>query len=150
MTGGPITIINAPSETNVRVPVLLLDDLRILLLEDEPLIAIDVEQLCTDHGARSVTIVQHLAQIDAGEVRNLFDAAIIDLMLGGQSTLGFAQRLLEQDLPFIIASGRSAQEMEALLPGIAIVEKPYSGMDLVEALAAACARPPRVRQPTSP
>jgi len=150
MTGGPITTINAASGMNVRVPVVLLDDLRILLLEDEPLIAIDVEQLCTDHGARSVTIVQDLAQIDAGEVRSLFDAAIIDLMLGGHSTLGFAQRLAEQNLPFIIASGHSAREVETLLPGIAIVEKPYSGMDLVEALAAACSRPPRVRPPASP
>ncbi|TIX32026.1 MAG: response regulator, partial [Mesorhizobium sp.] len=38
----------------------LLDGLRILVLEDEFLIAMDVEQLCRDHGAAEVTIAREI------------------------------------------------------------------------------------------
>ena len=36
----------------------MLEGLRILLLEDEFLIAMDVEQLCRDHGAADVAVAQ--------------------------------------------------------------------------------------------
>lgn len=119
----------------------LLHDLRILLLEDESLIAMDVEQLCRDHGARLVDPVASLAQIDHGNLAARYDAAIVDLMLAGQSALDFAAQLKRQDIPFVVASGyTSAQEIDLLLPGTLVVEKPYSGDDLVEALGAACGR----------
>ncbi len=83
----------------------MLDGLRILVLEDEFLIAMDVEQLCRDHGAGDVVIARDLAEIDGKDVAAQFDAAIVDLMLGGASTLDFASRLREAGLPFVFASG---------------------------------------------
>src|SRR6476469_6347138 len=71
----------------------LLDGLRILVLEDEFLIAMDVEQLCRDHGAQEVVIARDLTEIDDRKVATQFDAAIVDLMLGGTSTLEFAAGL---------------------------------------------------------
>lgn len=82
----------------------LLNGLRVLLLEDEVLIAMDVEQLCLDNGAATVKTVRDLAETEAANPA-LFDIAIVDLRLGGQSTLGFARRLNEMDIPFIFASG---------------------------------------------
>lgn len=63
-----------------------LNGLRVLLLEDEVLIAMDVEQLCLDNGAAMVKTVRDLAEIKAANPA-LFDIAIVDLRLGGQSTL---------------------------------------------------------------
>lgn len=117
----------------------LLSDMHILVLEDEFLIAMDVELLCRDRGARDVTIVQELPQPETGTLE--FNAAILDIMIGGQSTLPFAKRLQEQCIPFIFASGYSdSEEILAAFPGIALVSKPYSGDDLIEALAGACGR----------
>jgi len=125
---------------------LLLDGLRILLLEDEFLIAMDVEQLCRDHGASEVTIMRNLSEIDQQSSSIQFDAAIIDLMLGGESTLDFAKSLYNRKVPFIFASGYSdGAEIETDFPGVILVSKPYSGADLVEAVAASCGRPPHVQ-----
>jgi CheY-like chemotaxis protein len=115
----------------------LLDGLRVLVLEDEFLIAMDVEQLCRDNGAADVTIMRELAEIDL-DGPLAFDVAIVDLMLGGASTLGFAGRLRDRGIPFIFASGYSNQEdITADFPDTVLVPKPYSGADLVEAAAAA-------------
>jgi DNA-binding response OmpR family regulator len=119
----------------------LLDGLRILVLEDEFLIAMDVEQLCRDNGAGEVVIARDLAEIDGRHVAAQFDAAIVDLMLGGASTLDFASGLRTAGVPFVFASGYSdADEIKASFPGIKLVGKPYSGEDLVQAVAAACGR----------
>jgi DNA-binding response OmpR family regulator len=123
----------------------LLDGLRILVLEDEFLIAMDVEQLCRDYGAGDVVIARDLAEIDRKSVASQFDAAIVDLMLGGASTLDFASRLHESGVPFVFASGYSdMDEIKVSFPNIRLVTKPYSGDDLVEAVAAACGRGPGV------
>jgi CheY-like chemotaxis protein len=115
----------------------LLDGLRVLVLEDEFLIAMDVEQLCRDNGAAQVTIARDVAEIDLGGP-SVFDVAIVDLMLGGRSTLGFAALLRERGIPFVFASGYSNQaEIDANFPGVSLVQKPYSGADLIEAVASA-------------
>lgn len=119
----------------------LLNGLRILVLEDEFLIAMDVEQLCRDYGASEVTVARCLAEIDQESFSAQFDTAIIDLMLGGVSTLGFAKTLFDQKVPFVFASGYSdIGKIEADFPGVTLVGKPYSGADLVEAVAASCGR----------
>lgn len=113
--------------------------LRILLLEDEFLIAMDVELLCRDHGAAEVIIKGSAGELD--EPIEDFDVAIIDLMLGGTSTLPFAKRLRERGKPFVFASGLAGDdELLATFPDVRVVGKPYAGADLVEAVAAAAGR----------
>jgi len=121
----------------------LLDGLRVLLLEDEFLIAMDVEQLCRDNGAADVTIAGNLDEIDQESVPSSFDVAIIDLMLAGASTLDFARRLRDAGFPFVFASGYSdTEELHATFPDVVLVAKPYGGDDLVEAVAAVAGRKP--------
>jgi len=119
----------------------LLSGLRILILEDEVLIAMDVEQLCRDNGAADAVIVRDLAEIDRRDRPADFDAAVVDLMLGGVSTLDFAAQLRSAGVPFVFASGYSdADEITGSFPEVRLVSKPYSGDDLIEALAMACGR----------
>jgi CheY-like chemotaxis protein len=121
----------------------MLEGLRILVLEDEFLIAMDVEQLCRDHGAVDVTVARSLEEI--GEGLDV-DAAIIDVLLNGVSTLDFAAGLEETGTPFVFASGYSdSGEVAKRFPDVAMVGKPYSGNDLIEAVAAACGRIPASR-----
>ena len=118
----------------------LLEGLRILVLEDELLIAMDVEQLCRDHGAVDVAVAGELDEID--DTLD-FDAAIVDVLLGGVSTFDFAARLREAGTPFVFASGYTDNaEVAKLFPDVAMIGKPYSGKDLIEAVAAACGRIP--------
>lgn len=112
-----------------------LSGLRILVLEDEALIALDVEQLCRDNGAREVTIASNIGE--ARELSLAFDAAIIDVMLDGEATFDFARDLQAAGIPFVFASGYdNLDDVFASFPGVTLVSKPYAGTDLVEALAA--------------
>jgi CheY-like chemotaxis protein len=126
------------SDPNLRN---VLAGLKILVLEDEFLIAMDVEQLCRDHGASDVEVCATLKE-DLADVTS-FDAAIIDVMLGGRSTLDFAMRLKERDVPFIFSTGYADnQDIAQRFPGVAVVGKPFSGEVLISAVAAACRRSP--------
>ena len=119
----------------------LLAGMRILVLEDEILIAMDVEQLCRDNGAADVVIARNLAEIDPDRAASEFDAAIVDVMIDGTSTLAFARHIHERNVPFVFASGYTdLDEIFTEFPGVAVVGKPYAGLDLVEAVAAAVGR----------
>lgn len=127
---------------------LALAGMRVLVMEDEILIAMDVEQLCRDHGAAEVVVVHALEQeMHDGLLAQNFDAAILDVALGGQSTLPFAARLVARGVPFIFATGHvdnagqrdnaGRADNESLFedfPGVAIVGKPYGETMLIEAL----------------
>jgi len=109
--------------------------MRILVLEDEILIAMDVEQICRDDGATDVVIARTLEE---AEKATAFDAAVVDVMLGVDSTLPFAAKLRAGGIPFVFASGYSdTEEITSEFPDVRVVGKPYSGADLIMALAAA-------------
>jgi DNA-binding response OmpR family regulator len=115
----------------------LLEGLRILVLEDEFLIAMDVEQLCRDNGAIEVEIRTTMEDLDEGQLAG-FDAAIIDVMLGGVSTLDFARRLAERGVPFIFSTGYADnRDIARLFPDVGVVGKPYSGEALIAAVVTA-------------
>jgi CheY-like chemotaxis protein len=119
----------------------LLDGLTILLLEDEFLIAMDVEQICRDHGAHDVVIARTVDEAHAVATGSHFDAAIVDMMLAGSSTLEFADVLKSRGVPFIFASGYAdAPALARNFPSVPVVAKPYGGSDLMDALASACRR----------
>ena len=118
----------------------LLNGLRVLVLEDEFLIAMDVEQLCRDNGAADVIVAGALSGIDLDGSPG-FDVAIVDLMLGGVSTLDLARQLRARAIPFVFASGYSStDDIVAEFTDIPMVPKPYSGADLIEAVAAVAGR----------
>lgn len=119
----------------------ILAGMRILVLEDEYLIAMDVEQLCRDYGAEDVVILRSLESAGAHLEAGNFHAAILDVMLSGQSTIDFAQHLTTRAIPFIFATGYS--ELDDLFngfPDVSVVAKPYAGPAIIEAMQRALAR----------
>jgi CheY-like chemotaxis protein len=122
------------------LPSNALAGLRILLLEDEYLIAMDVEMLCRDHGAADVIIRHGIDDFGPDENLDGFDVAVIDLMLSGVSTRPFAERLQGMNRPFVFASGYVDDETMAAFPGVRVVSKPYAADDLIEAIAEAVGR----------
>lgn len=112
-----------------------LSGLRVLVLEDEFLIAMDVEHLCRDHGAEAVTILRSVAEAETLQA-GAFDVAILDVRVGGRSSLDLAGRLHARRVPFIFASGYG--KADGLFDGFAevpMVSKPYGASALMGALA---------------
>ena len=107
---------------------------RVLIVEDEVLIAMDVEQICLEHGARSVLIASTVPAVSVLDL-TAFDVAILDREVGGQSTHTIARSLAEFGIPFVFTSG-FPDELEstefALGP---LVLKPDSTEAMLDAVA---------------
>ncbi len=104
---------------------------RILIVEDEFLIALTAETFLADLGAVVVgpayTIREGLALAE-GEA---LDAAILDVNMGGQRSDPIAAVLVERRIPFILATGYGEREGQR---GIPVVDKPYTASQLATAL----------------
>jgi CheY-like chemotaxis protein len=118
---------------------------RVLLVEDEPFVAMVAQQLLEDDGF-SVTVAAtgHQALSCAGPGAAELDAAIVDLGLPDMRGEELVARLrsLREDLPVVIASGYGLAEMRATFRGHArmgFVSKPYDGRALCQALDDAAA-----------
>lgn len=110
---------------------------RVLLVEDEPFVAMVAQQLLEDDGFEVVHVAtggQALSQAQDG-----VDAAIVDLGLPdmrGEDVVA-RLRLIRRDLPVVIASGYGLAELSATFKGhdrIGFVSKPYDGQALTRAL----------------
>lgn len=107
---------------------------RILLLEDEPIIAMTLADLledrgCTVHLAHSLSAASDA--IEDGE----FDAAILDINIAGNKSYGVAERLLHLAVPFVFASGYGDATHPAHLRNVPTVAKPYRLPSIAAALA---------------
>lgn len=118
-----------------------LGGMHVLVLEDEFLIALDVEQLCRDHGAAEVVIIRDFSELGPELLaRHTFHAAVLDLMLGGHPTTTFASLLVERAIPFVFATGYT--DGDGLLDDftdVPVVGKPFAGRELIAALDAVIA-----------
>ncbi len=109
----------------------------ILIVEDEPLIALMLEDFLESLGHNVVgtceTLEEALDRVDAGG----FDVAIIDVQLKeGKQVWPVADRLAEAGTPFVLATGGHVDPPPAQHAGAPILAKPYT----IDAIAPALAR----------
>jgi len=106
---------------------------RILLLEDEGLIALDIETALQDAGVAEVTTVSNVADALGAIDGSMFNAAILDLRLGADSwSYDVARRLREKGTPFIFSSGSA--DVDDAYRDVPLVAKPFSSDQLVAKL----------------
>ena len=121
-----------------------LDSARVLLVEDETMIAMNIEALCKEHGAEDVVTIASFNALgpdilEAGRI----STAILDIKISDNWTDEFARLLQSRRIPFIFATGYAANhQVFETFNGVAIVEKPYKDSDLIEALAQAIGSSP--------
>jgi DNA-binding response OmpR family regulator len=99
--------------------------MRVLIVEDEGFIALDMESALTDAGCEIVGVA---ASVD-GALTILddkgCDAAVLDANLGGEDTAPIAAALRARQIPFLVVSGYERQR-----PGVfadaPFLAKPYT------------------------
>jgi DNA-binding response OmpR family regulator len=111
---------------------------RVLIVEDEFLIALDYESGFRDAGAEIVGPLRKLAEALATPLDS-FDAAVLDAKLEDGFCYPFAMRLLEAGIPFVIATGRSRDDLPEELKGVPCLDKPLDAETLVHTLTARAA-----------
>lgn len=111
-----------------------LDGIRVLLVEDEPLIALDCETMLRRLGVGQVLCATNVPDADAAIARGNFDVAILDVAVGDSNSLQLCQRLKARSIPVGIMSGYSSDDLPQELRSMPFVSKPFSATQLGELL----------------
>ena len=115
------------------------DTRSILIVEDEPLIAMMLEDflLSLGHEVRATceTVSEALKAVQAAD----FDLAILDVNLKGESVWPVAAELRDREIPFILASGGHVDPPPAEFKNVPMIDKPYTIDRVTPALEAALA-----------
>lgn len=88
--------------------------LRILVIEDEPLIAYDLADFLDDMGWECIGPVTDLSTAPYESGTNALDAAILNLIINGKHAYSVAEILSARNIPFGFASGVGRADIEAL------------------------------------
>ena len=116
-----------------------LDRLVVLLVEDDPIIGLDVAQTLADAGATVIGPVHTVAAALKYLEHRDFDVAVVDFRLETQTSTAVAERLLRERRPFLFHS--SSIEAFDAYPGVILVKKPSRPEQLVAAVAAVAGKP---------
>ena len=109
------------------------EDLRVLYLEDEPLISMDTADFLRELGFGDVRAVLKLKAAHAALDQGDFDLAILDINLGrGETSMELGRSLLAAGTPVIFASGNGADSKGLVAEGFRFLEKPFSHNGLKE------------------
>jgi CheY-like chemotaxis protein len=100
---------------------------RVLLVEDEAMIAMLVEDMSEDLGHELVTVATRLEEALTAARNEAVDLAILDLNLGGVLTYPAADVLAERGIPFIFATGDGSGGLKEAYSTRPALQKPFNG-----------------------
>lgn len=107
---------------------------RVLVVEDEAMIAMLVEDMILDFGSEVVGPASKIEEaLDLARNAQL-DAAILDVKVGEAVVFPVADLLRERGTPFIFATGYGSQGLPSRFVGSPTLPKPFSYEVLTEVL----------------
>lgn len=109
--------------------------LRVLIVEDEMLVALLAEALVSDLGHHPVGPAYCLDTAVELALNEPLDAAMLDMNLGDAKSFPVADILRERGVPFFFATGYGVEAVKSLYGEAPAIAKPYSLSDIRTALA---------------
>jgi CheY-like chemotaxis protein len=118
----------------------ILDGKRVLIVEDEALIAMLAEEMVAElgcvHHATAPSVAKALAVVEAGG----FDLALLDVNVARERVFPVADALEAKGIPFAFASGYGEGDLPEAYKAHSLLSKPYSTAQLRGALLLALTR----------
>lgn len=106
---------------------------RVLVVEDEVIVAMQLEDLLLDMGCDVIGPACRIEDaLELAESENL-DAAVLDVNINGRSVCPVAERLHARGVPVVYATGYGKAGCKDLPEG-PVLQKPYLPADLASAL----------------
>jgi len=108
---------------------------RLLVVEDEFLIALDIESILEGGGAQVKTANRVDQALGLIESDGPFDAAVLDLKLDRETSVAIAERLQAQSVPFVFLTGAAGDaSIVAQFRNAPVIGKPFDSETLFSAL----------------
>ncbi len=111
-----------------------LQGLRLLIVEDEAIIAMMLEDMLDDLGCAVVASLRSVAAALDGIKQMEFDGAILDVNLRGERADPIADALAARGVPFIFATGYGEVGISDRFKGVVVLQKPFESTLLRRAL----------------
>lgn len=107
---------------------------RIMILEDEPLLAMLVESMLEEMGHVPLNATSRDEALRTIEDSHP-DAVLLDVNLWGAPSIDLAKVLAERAIPFVLMTGYDANEVRSTFGVVPVLSKPFDARGLAESLA---------------
>ena len=97
---------------------------RILILEDDPFIALDLQAILEGRGHEIVDVCCSLDEARR-HLDKAFDYALLDIDVVGGKSFGIAAALLDRRVPFAFVSASRPKDVPPLLGAARFISKPF-------------------------
>lgn len=105
-------------------------ELRILVVEDDPVISLHLEAIITQIVDAEVIVSRSAAEARIG-MDGVIDYAFLDIDVIDGTTYAVASALLAREIPFAFLSASNRELVPAALRSVPFVAKPYTPGDIV-------------------
>jgi PAS domain S-box-containing protein len=119
---------------------------RVIIVEDEPLLSMELESLLTAHGCEIAGTAGTLEKAKALVERTDCDVALLDLTLGGQPVIEVAAKLTQRNVPFAFVSGYGREVLPEGFKDAILLTKPVNLGNLIAAIQQLTYKAPGVIQ----
>ncbi len=104
--------------------------IRILVLEDEPIISMLIEDMLGEIGCKNTEVTASVQGALEFLAASQPDFAILDIDLNGTSSYPVAALLRSRRIPFVFVSGYDAAALDAAYADVKVLQKPFRTSDL--------------------
>jgi len=112
--------------------------LRVLLVEDEIMVALLLEEMLAELGHEVVGPVARLDKALEMALRQPLDVALLDVNLDGKEIYPVAEALAAREIPFVFVTGYGRGALPAPYRDRPTLQKPFRRNELRELLAEIC------------
>jgi len=103
---------------------------RILLVEDEALVAMVMRDMLTELGYSVVGPFSQAADATAAAQEEMVDAAVLDINLDGDLVYPIAEVLVARGIPFVFVTGYGAESVDRRYADVPVLQKPIERQTL--------------------
>jgi len=109
-----------------------LNQLRVLVIEDEAVIAEQIQWFLEDEGMIVAGPFDNLSDALAGVAMGGFELALVDINLAGEDSYPVVDKLVESGILLILMSGYTCEELPAAYTAHPCLTKPFEPQALLD------------------
>nr|WP_274709384.1 response regulator [Nitratireductor luteus] len=108
--------------------------MRILIVEDEAILAFGLEQELVEAGHATVGPFRNVATACRAAMQETFDIAVLDINLNGELVYPVAEQLTRRGIPFLFLSGYGSESIPEPFRAFPRLAKPYDPTEMARIL----------------